>query len=104
VIYFNVHQGFRYNKKMNKLANSRTTSTSLSSDCCSSSDSERSGFGYASSTGSTIMSDTTKFAGARFTTPPMPDAVPMPPSAWLSTQNQLTFVTSDLKSMLQITA
>ena len=94
--------GFRYNKKMNK---SRTALSSLSSDCCSSSDSER-GFGYSSSTGSTIMSDTTtKFAGARFTTPPMPDAVPMPPTAWLSTtKNQLTFVTSDLKSMLQITA
>ena len=90
----NKNSGFRYNKKMNK---TRTGSLS-SSDCCSSSDSER----YASSSGSVVMSD--KFAGARFTTPPQPDAVPAPPQAWLSTQNQLTFVTSDLKSMLQITA
>ena len=45
-MYLNVSsKGFRYNKKMNKLSNIRTTSNSMSSDCCSSSDSERSGFG-----------------------------------------------------------
>jgi hypothetical protein len=88
--------GFYYNKKM------KARSTSVSgSESGSGSDSER-----FSSSGSSCLTDqdTIKFAGARFTSPPMPDAVPLPPKAWLQTENQLTFVTSDLKSMLQIRA
>jgi hypothetical protein len=88
-----IHQaiimGFYYNKKM------KVRSTSTSGSESSGSDSER-----FSSSGTNLTDNETKFAGARFTSPPVPDAVPMPPKEWLP--NKLTTVTSDLKSMLQI--
>jgi hypothetical protein len=79
--------GFYYNKKM------KVRSASTSGSESSGSDSER-----FSSSG--LTDNENKFAGARFTSPPVPDAVPMPPKEWLP--NKLTTVTSDLKSMLQI--
>jgi hypothetical protein len=95
--------GFYYNKKMKV----RSTSTSGSESSGSGSDSERA-FSSSTRSGSEleIGSNLAKFAGARFTSPPVPDAVPMPPTQWLLTEKKtdLTTVTSDLKSMLQIKA